>query len=255
MRGQPTETDWFQLAIDEIFQTYGHRVIINRKSLKKYGRNESVGTTEEDITTLGGTENYLTSNGIDSISSSDNSDTIEVSYEGVTISGSVLTFASDTVTLSGQTRVALPTPLRSCTRMRGSPAGSVYVYENSSITAGVPDNLALAHNVLVPGDNTSLRAATSIQSTNYFLMTNYWSSMGKAGGSAAADIRLKTRVLGQDFHTDEVRSISLSKDIRHHFRPFFIIPPNSDIDITGEASTGTLDISAGFEGFFADIIS
>jgi hypothetical protein len=255
MRGEPVLEDFFQLAIDEIFQTYGDRVIVNRKSLSKFGRNESVGTSEEDITTLGGTENYLSSNGIDTISSDNAGDTGTVSLEGVTISGNILTFSTQTATLDGQNKVTLTTPIRSCTRMRGTVTGNVYVYEDTAITSGVPDDLTKAHNVLVGGDNTSLRAATSIQSTNYFILTNVWASLGRASGSAAADIRLKRRVVGTAFNTEMVRSISISKDLEKPYRPFFLIPPNSDIDMTAVASSGTLDITAGFHGFFADIIT
>ena len=256
--------NWIQLAVDEIYLSYRHRVRVDRKTLRKYGRNVAVGTTEVDITTNSGTETFLTTNAIDTISSSDSADTSKSIYiEGMTISGGVLTFATQTATTDasdGQTKVTLSTPLARVTRMRGATTGNVYVYENTSLTAGKPTDTTKIHNTLVAGDNTSLKAGTSIAGNNYFILTHYWATMGRAGGNAAADIRFKISnlgdsVLGNNFFTDEVWSISLNSPLDQQVRPFEIIKPNSDLVMTATGTTTGLTINAGFMGFFADIIS
>lgn len=254
----PYVDNFFDLARQEILATYGHEVTINRKSLRKYGRNTSVGTTEVDIVAFDQTETYLTTNSIDTVSSSDASDTGTIYIEGMTIASGVLTFVTEIVNLNGQNKVTLSTPLARCTRMRGNVAGTVYAYEDGAITSGVPNDLSTVHNTIVPADNTSLKASTSIAGTNYFILTKYWATLGKASASAAADIRFKIQnlnspIFGNNFYTEEVWSISLSSPLNDTIKPFEIIPPNSDVIMTASASSGTLDVKAGFHGFFADI--
>lgn len=249
---------WFKFAEQELLRSHGVNVTINRKSLHKYGRNLAVGTTE-DIWPIGGTEVYPSTNSIDSLVSSSASDTgVQVYLEGMTIADEKLSFTTQIVTLNGQNRVALTTPLCRCTRMRGVAVGTVYVYELSAISGGVPTDSTKIHNTLVIGDHTSLKAGTSIADENYFVLTNYWAELGKASSSAAADIRVKIcafgdTIIGENFYIDQVRTVSLSAPLNHDFRPFKLVKPNSDIVVTGTASSGSLDIKAGFSGFFADI--
>lgn len=259
----PRATNWFELAIQEILATYNHEVTINRKSLRKYGRNQSVSTTEVDITTNSGTEIHILTNGIDSISSNNAADTnIPIYIEGMTIDSGEFTFVSQIVNTDasdGRTRVALTTPLAECTRMRAVTAGQVFAYENTSLTAGKPTDTTKIHNTLVPGDNTSLKAGTAVAKGNYFLLRNYWATMGRAsGGTAGVDIRLKITTLGNvalgnNAYTSEIRTISLDNSLNSDFKPFEIIPPNSIISMTAIASTSTQDVKAGFRGVFADI--
>lgn len=260
---QPYSNNLFELVRAEIKATYNHDVTINRKTLKKYGRNAAVSTTEVDVTTNGGTEVHVFTNAIDSLSSDTIADTnIPIYIEGMTINEDDLTFISQVVNTNasnGRTRVALTTPLAQTTRVRGLTTGQVFIYENTALTNGKPTDTTKIHNTLVPGDNTSLKASTAIASTNYFILTNYWATIGRtSGGTAGVDIRLKiatfgNAALGNNFYTAEVRTISLNQSVDHDFGPYIIIPPNSLISITAIASTGTQDVKAGFEGFFADI--
>lgn len=261
---RPDETyDLYKQVLDEIYAQYNHKCRIGRKSLIKYGKNTSVGTTEEDITPWGGTETYLTSNAIDTLSSSESADQdIPIYIEGFTYSSGVLTFVTQTVNTDasdGQTKVLLTTPLAGCSRVRGVTTGDVYIYEDGAITAGVPDDTSKIHNQLVAGENTSLKAGTSIVDSNYFILTRFWANVGKGSGAAAADVRLRVAnlgdaVLGNEFFTLKEKAINLNKGLDDTYTPFQIIKPNSHILVTASASTGTVSISAGFDGFFADII-
>jgi len=258
--GNPYQLDTaIEMAKREIFITYGHTTSVGRKTLKKYGNNTAVGTTEEDITLNGGTEVYLTTNGIDTISSSDAADAGNIYIEGMTIVGSILTFVSQIIVVDGQNKVLLTTPLARCTRMRGDHDGSIYAYEETAISAGVPVDTSKIHCTMSGDDNTSLKAGISVASTNYFVMTGWWSTLGKSAGSAAADMRLKFSSLEDAalpgvFYTDEIRSVSANSPLDASFHMYEIVRPNTDIIITGQASSGSLDIHAGFYGFFADIV-
>lgn len=106
-------------AINLIYSTYGDRVSVDakRKDLVKFGRNPAADTSAQTVWNQGGNETYVSTNAIDSISSSSTSDTGTVSIEGHTISGSDLTFVVQSKTLTGQTKATLDTPLARCTRV------------------------------------------------------------------------------------------------------------------------------------------
>jgi len=258
-----------RLAVAEIYQSYGDYVRIGRKSLRKYGSNANVSTSGDyDIVPwCDGTplqETYLTDNTIDSLSSSSAADTnVPIYIEGMTRSGDELTFVTQVVNTDasdGQTRVALTTPLCDVTRERGVTAGSIYVYENTTISGGVPTDQSKVHGVLAAGKNSSLNAKTSIAKTNYFILTSYWASVGKAAGNAAIDItpfvaKLGDAVLDDAFVGIDPWSVSLGTSADGpRIEPYTIIRPNSRIVLRGSASSGTIAVNAGFAGFFADIV-
>lgn len=253
--------NFFRLAQQEIYDTYGDVVQFGRKSLGKYGRNTAVTTTEADIIWNQGVEVHTFDNTITHISSANAGDTGVVYIEGMTISGNVFTFATQTATLNGQNKVALTIPLAECTRMRGAPAGEVYAYEDTALTAGKPSDTSKIHNTLVPGDNTSLKAATAIAGTNYFLATQLTASLSRSAGSgSAADIRFKVATLGDTYlgnneFTAFVDTITNDSPLRLSATEFFIIPPNSLVTVTAQAGSGTVDVKSRFSGFFGDIVT
>ena len=251
--------NFIELAVSEIESSYGDIVKVGRKSLHKFGRGESLGTSETEIFSLNQNETYVSTNAIDSISSSSGSDTNEIAYEGMTVSGGNFTFVSGTVTLSGQTKVSLPTAvarlIRAYVNDGANLVGDCYFYEDSAITSGVPDDLTKVHNHIPAGDNQSLKAGTTIASTNYFLVTSAWAFVNKKT-TASADIRFKVRPQGGVFKTQAVGSLSNSNGgFQLNFAPYAIIPPNADIFITAQCSTTAVDVSAGFMGMFADVMS
>ena len=257
----PINSNFAAMAAAEIFQSYGHRTKIGRKSLHKFGRFETLGVTENDINYLGLDPVHSATNSITTVSSASASDTTQtITVEGMTISGNALTFASQTVALNGQAKVTLATPLSRVTRIANvlgpvATLGDVYVYEDGTITGGIPTDLDTVGNVMAATDQSTLFAGTSISSTNYFILTGYWAYLGKKT-NAFADIRFKTQAVGTGFYrTRSMGSISNSGGLDKLMVPYLIISPNTDIDITGAGSTTNIDVFAGFEGFFADIIA
>ena len=252
-----TPANFFDLVKLEILAQYGHVVEIDRKSLHKFGRNTNVGTSEVEINALNQNEIYLGSNGITHASSSSAGDTQEIYYEGMTRVGNIYTFVSDTFNLTGQSSIALPTPVSVCTRALDNDGtdllGNCYFHEGGATTGGIPDDLTEAHNLILAGDNQSLRAGTSIASNNYGILCNAWAFVNKKT-TASADIKFKVRPLGGVFRTQAVGSLTTSGGgFQLNFEPYAIIPPNSDVYITAQASTTGVDVSAGFMMFFADI--
>lgn len=249
--------DWFNFAAAEIYQTYGDKVEMSRKSLHKYGRGANLGTSETDINYLSRNEVYVDSNVIDTLSSSNAGDAQIMCVEGLTLNGGKSDFITQQVLLDGQNKVPLSTPLCRATRLHNlslaATVGDVYVYQDSAITGGVPDNLDLVHNVMSALDQVSLKAATSVATNNYFLMLGWYADVAKKT-AASADIRLKVARSGGHFATQMVREANNDKGIDVTFAPYLIVRPTSDIALTSIASTTGVDIAAGFFGFFADIV-
>ena len=256
------------LAQDEIYNTFGHKTRTGRKSIHKYGRNRDVGTTEVEISLQNENENYLSSNLIDSVSSTDPTDNQIIYYEGMTIDGPDLSFYSSNgvggvngIQLNGQNRVPLPTPLARHTRARniGSTnlAGTVRFYEDTAIVGGAPTDTSKVHNQMDPGiANNSFKAATSVVSTNYFIMLFFYGFVNRKT-SASADIGLFSRQLGQVFH-EEFTGFASTDSGGFIIAPptsYLILPPNTDISTFATASAPNTDVAAGFGGFFADIIT
>lgn len=247
-------------ALREIKQTYGDNVSVKSKSLLKFGENLLVGGDQATIMTLPGgvtEETYVSTNAIDTISSSDGGDDQPVVIEGHTIDGSGnLEFQAQTVTLEGQSKVTLPTPLARVTRIYNAGAtnwaGSVYVYEDGAISDGAPTNTSTVHLIGPAAENQSLKASTSISSVDYALITSIYASVNKKTQGGAV-IRLRIRNIDGVFRTVYKRGInSLGPDLNYEFDPCLIVPSNSDVIITAEADASSTPIAAGFNSYLAN---
>lgn len=253
-------------AIDRVFDTYGDVVAIKPKSLLKFGKNPAVGTSVNQYTVMelaGSEENetYVSSDIIDSLSCTDASFTGDVSIEGHTRSGSDYTFVVQTATANGQNEVSLSTPLARATRIgivgsTGLSAGNkIYVYDNTSVTlsSGVPNVDSQVHLILSGTDNQSLKASTTISSQDYYFITSWFGSVNKKT-AATVDFRLKIRESGGVFRSI-VAPITLNTAGKSFFRlpldPCIIVPKNSDVIMTAVASTTSVEVSGGFNGYLA----
>jgi len=241
-------------ALREIYSTFGDKTRVNRKSLRKFGANFSVGTSQTPVNSWGEYEDYQTSNVTLNLSSSSALDTATVTIEYMYFVGSDLTFAIQTKQLQGQTPVALDSA--GCRWMRmytdSNVTGDIWLYRGAA-TAGVPDTISNTHNQITAGFNQSQKAATSIAATNYLILTYGWMDIVRSASAAGAGF-LKVRQLGSDFRVAPTRGISASNSVNYYFDPYAIIPPNSDIEIDAQATSGSSnDVTAGFDGYFADI--
>jgi len=250
--------DFFNFAASEIYKTYGDKVTINRKSIHKFGRYQSLGAVEAPINFWGGGPLLSTSNSITHFSSTDAADTQTLYVEGMTISNGLLTFKAQTITLDGVNKTALPTPLARCTRIANTAsatatAGDVYIYEDDTVTAGVPDTSTKIANVMPAISQSSLLAGTSIVNNNYFLITGIFADVNKKT-TATVDMHFRTARVGKVLRDVTVGATSTGFSLYREATPFYIIPPNSDIQVYGASSAAGTDVTAGFNGFLADIV-
>ena len=243
-------------------------VVSKAKSLSKFGRTAAVGTSFETVWEYGGDETYATTNAIDTISSSSASDTdVDITVEGHTVSGTgadaQYTFVIQTVNTNGQSKVLLPTPLARTARQYVSGAtaavGDIYVYEDDTLTGGVPNTAAKVHNVILgaAGNTQSYKAATTFSNTDYFICTSGWASVSRNAGNVNVDLELQVKPAGGVFRPVAAR-ISLgtqgSQTVQIFFDPYVIVPKNADIRVVAEASASA-EVHTNFNGYLAQVVS
>lgn len=243
----------------EIFRIYGDNVEISSRQRIVDGKNESLNiTTFEKVWTLGGFEVYPTTNAIDTISSSSASDTNTILIEGFTLSGGNFTFVSQTATLNGQSKVSLTTPIARATYLYNDNAtdfvGSVYCYEDTTITSGVPDDLTKAHLKAIGVINQSENASLTLSSTEYGFITQVHGGVNikKVGG---AEFYIQIREPGKVFRSAASWVSSGDTIYNQLLTTPIIIPPNSDIRIIARSSVADLSVEAGFNLTYADIVT
>lgn len=243
----------------EIQQTYGDKVSIDRKakSLVKFGRSAQLGTGSlETVWTVGGNETYLSANSISHVSSSSASDTQEVTIEGHTLSNSEFTFVIQTVTLNGQNTVALNTDLARVSRVYNSDntelVGRVVVYENTTLSNGIPTDATKIHIDIPVGFQQSFKAATTFSKNDYFIMTGFYGAVS-AKQNGSVDFYPEVRQVGKVFRqvgcfTADGGSSEIPLD------PPLIVPKNADVRIRCETESNNLVVFGVFKGYIAKVL-
>jgi len=257
MSRQFSKDPWMEHAKQIILAEDGVSVSMEAKNkdILKFGRNKLVNTTKSTIMTLPigiDNETYLSSDLITTVSSSSASDTHSVTIEGHTSpDGLVFTFVIQTITLTGQTQVTLATPLCRVSRLVNNSAvnsvGDIYVYETDTATAGVPATGSKVHLIVEAGLNNSEKAATTISSVDYWVITGFYGDCLEKT-AAFGILHLEVRESGGVF-VNKV-DITTSTSVRgvHTFKPYLIVKPNSDIRLRASTNTAGKDISGGIQG-------
>tara|TARA_R110000868_G_scaffold104343_1_gene287369 strand:+ start:613 stop:1464 length:852 start_codon:yes stop_codon:yes gene_type:complete len=253
---------WVDDAIRRTFADYGDTVSVFKKSesLLKFGENDTLGTSSETVWMTGGNETYPTTNAIDKFSSSSGADTQSIIVEGNTIDGSGnFTFVKQTVTLQGQTEAALTTPLARANRVYNNGAtnfaGTVYVYEDDTVTAGVPQTAAKIHLTADAEGNQSEKGATTISNTDYWFVSHIYCALNEKT-AATVDVRFEVREKGKVFRVRATLTCSSAGGASFvDLRPFIIVPKNADFRFTASASTTNVSVEAWANGSLAQVVT
>lgn len=249
----------------EIYRNFGEVVSIHEKAktLIKFGKSAPLATGSlQTVWTVGGNETYVSTNTIDSISSSSLLDTQEIYLEGHTVEGTgenqKFTFVTQVVSLNGQTRVALPVPLARVSMAYNNNGtllqGRVVVYENTTLVGGVPLDVSKIHTDIPLGFQESFKGATTFSDTDYYILTGGFGSVSlKQDG--AADFYLEIREPGKIFRQVAAVSASSSSPWTIELDPAVIIPKNCDVRIRVETSVNNIVVFGSFKGYLAKVIS
>jgi len=226
-------------------------------SLSKFGENPDIDTTSdpEDVWSFGGVYNYSITDDIDSISSSSDLDEMSVQVEGLDISGYEVV---QTVSLSGQNRVALNSPLSMVHRafiLGANPTvGDVYIYVDTPLTLGVPTDIT---KIRAHVSNSSLQTEMVVYRVpkGKTLIYNEGFVAISRGVDGNAEMTLKIREPGGLFRVK--RRVSVNSGGSSHWRAVYSIPKVvrelSDIKFTCEnVSANNTGVSGGFEAILID---
>ena len=255
-------------AINIINDTYGVDVSVwqKAKNLIKFGRSANIGTSKGTLWYTGQDENNETypatdTNPIDTLSSNNAGDTETVRVEGHTQFVGDRTFIVQTAILDGQNKVVLGTPLNRMTKIThndGSDVdllGEIYGYVDTAIVAGKPSDTTKLHVTVPAGSNTSQKASTSLSSTDFWIITGFSAGFLTKSGSNVAEVNLEVRIQGGVFkEICKPIIISTGKEGDKIFTPYIIVPPNSDVRLTGIASAAGQELTGDIYGYLAEII-
>lgn len=251
------------LAEKEILKTYGDKVSVEtkNKALRKFGRNADVGSSYETVWRTGGDETIPTTNVIQYVSSSDNSDTQTMVVEGHTISNNLLPFVVQTVTLSGQSTSTLTTPLRDVTRAYNASttdfAGTIYIWESGPMAGGVPQTASDIHLTIIEA-NQSEKTATAVSNDDYFILYGVQCFVFTKTAETA-EFTFEFRQIDPTAGPLAWRRIyntvaSNDSAYSEYFDPPFIIPKNSDIRMRAKGDGTSIDVGCSFDGYLASVI-
>ncbi len=272
--------DSLDYAARVIETTYGDVVNIYSKGkfLTKFGR--TVNADSGVRTTIAGfqgavvNETHATTNSIDRVGSDAAGDTGTVTIEGHTIDGSGnLTFVTQTKTLTGTTPVILTTPLARCTRMYkaasgsfGTPAtdlvGNIYVYDltlATGHTGGVPTIATATKCMIVAGRQQSEKCATTISSTDYWIITSATISLTiRSGPIAKVEFQLETRDVAnggvwRPFAAEISLQTAVQDTIKVEYDPPYIVPKNHDFRTIAVSNVANAEVAASVGGYLAEI--
>jgi hypothetical protein len=248
----------------EIYRQFNEVVSIQNKAktLVKFGKSAELSTGSlQTVWTVGDNETYVSTNIIDSISSSAVADTENIYIEGHTVSGTgtdqKFTFVSQTVNLNGRTRVALPIPLARVSMAYNnngvSLTGRVAVYQNTALTNGIPTDTSKIHIDIPLGLQESFKAATTFSDKDYFILTGGFGSVSfkKAG---AVDFYIEIREAGKVFRQVAGISATNSSPWTVDLDPAVIIPKNCDIRVRVESGVNDTVVFTSFKGYLAKVV-
>ena len=196
------------------------------------------------------TYTFSTTADIDRLSSSSASDTMPIEVQGLDANYDLI---NQTITLTGQTPVALTTPLIRVFRLKNVGAvdiiGRVYCFVNVATTGGVPNTLTNIRALIDNGSNQTEMAIFTVPAGKTGYIDEVYAST--AGGSRASNyiIKLRIRPFGQVFQLKHRRAINDNKDLTKVFKTPEVALEKSDIIMTAQAVATNItgsSVSAGF---------
>jgi hypothetical protein len=236
--------------------------VTGHSSIHKFGEVPDFDTGDGVVTIWDGADDgninqmvyqYSTTADIDSISSSDASDTQTVEIHGLDTDWNPVT---QTATLNGRTRVALTTPLIRMFRMKNTGstdfAGYVYTYVNGAITDGVPDTPADVRAVVQADENQTLMAVYTIPNGYTGQMRDLFASLIGASKTTNYTVWLKVRPFGGVFQTKIKFGLSETgtSHTKHEYVEPETIAAKSDIELRAKITAGSItgaNMGGGFD--------
>jgi len=227
--------------------------------ISKYGENPDVGTatTPEDIWLHGGDYIYddFGTAPIAYLCSTNALDTEDILVQGLDVNGDEVT---QTVTLTGQTNVSLPTPLYRVYRMKNVGSddvlGNVSCHIDPAPVAGVP-SAGSTRATILNGNNQTLMAIYSIPKGKVGFLYKIEAGMSRAQTTGVARCALKVRNFEKVFRVQKRFDVmNTGTSIYTDNRAFYdSITALSDVKITVESvSANSIGLFGSFDILLVD---
>jgi hypothetical protein len=170
------------------------------------------------------------------------------------------TFSVQDATLAGQTKTALTTPLARVTRAyvksqnRATDlVGDIYIAEDVTFTSGVPGTNSAVHLMIPNGRNQSEKCATSISSSDYWIVTEFEAAVLTKSGTIYADVDLEALRIGGVWRIlEDLAVTNQSGSIIVPLDPPIIVPANAEVRARAVSSTSNTSIEAVIRGYLAN---
>ncbi len=227
------------------------------ETIDKYGENPDIdtGTFPEDIWDFGGLYVFSSSADIDRISSSSALDTMDIEIQGL---DSAYNLVTQTISLTGQTPVALTTSLLRVFRMKNMGtsdiSGNVYCFVNSAVSSGVPNIDANVRAMIRNGNNQTLMMIYTVPAGKTLYYKQGYIALSRAN-DVGAEFTLRVRSEGGVFQTK--RKIALNSGASSYWLADYliarVIPEKTDIVFRCDEVTGNnTAVTGGFSGYLRD---
>jgi hypothetical protein len=196
---------------------------------------------------------YSTTADIDTISSSNTEDTQSVLIEGLC---GLYKECSQVVTLNGRNKVTIPIPQIRLRRVRnlGSTnfTGNIYVYPNTDITSGVPDDTSKIRGYIYDGNNITLMSHYTVPAgKTAFILSFHAGAYKQAAGSI--DGRFWLRAPGGVFSLIDTFGLHTYSGIIKVVRESMPkISEKFDIKVDAEASALNMGINVSYDLLLID---
>jgi hypothetical protein len=252
---QVNDRNFFQRVSEGLEPQYSY--------IEKFGQAPSVTTSTDPAdlwegSAISGAEIYTfsTTADIDRLSSSDNGDTQDIQIFGLDSNWEEVT---QTVTLTGQTPVALSTSLIRVYRMinRGTTdlAGTAYCFVNGSTTNGVPDTATDIRAVIDNGNNQTLMGIYTVPAnkTGYF-WGGYVSAASSGVQNQSADFTWRARLFGEVFAIKSKITVmgSGKSSWDYTYKIPVALPEKTDVLIRVDEVSATMGLAGGFTVLLKD---
>jgi hypothetical protein len=233
--------------------------VVDHSFVHKFGEAPDFDTTDGYVTIWDGandgeanimTYTYSTTADIDRVISSSAADTQDVEIQGLDTNYDMVT---QTITLNGQTAVALTTSLIRVFRVKNvgttDIAGRVSVYVNTTTTGGIPDTPANVRAIVNDGNNQTLMAVFTIPAGYTGYMRDWYASTAGGVTNATHVIRLFARPFGQVFQLKHVSSITTTGTsyIQHKYEEPEVFSEKTDIEMKANTDVNASAVATGFD--------
>ncbi len=213
--------------------------------------------TLQNVNDLGGRYTYSTSAVTYFISSSSASDTDQIVILSMIDENNDL--ASRTVTVNGQTKTAIPGlnfRLLRATIVAGSePLGDIYIYEDDTLTAGVPDTITLTRGKIQLGMNITRMAQITVPRNTSMILTD---ALYASGNDKVLTFSFRTRSSTGVGPWRTGISFSLFRStIVHPIKAPLALGPGTDLEVllNTDAGMGTGSVQISFINVDEDLFA